>query len=67
MNIVPSLGITPFHENNDDVNNDNIDNTITKFEGHLSIVVITEQMKKYNKTFTSRMLVQTKSLQLLRN
>ena len=52
VNIVSSLGITPFHENNDDVNNDNIDNTITKFENHLSIVAITEQMKKYNKIFT---------------
>ena len=28
-NIVSSLGITSFHENNDDVNNDNIDNTVT--------------------------------------
>ena len=52
VNIVPSLGITSFHENNYDVNNDNIDSTITKFEGHPSIVTIKEQMKKYNKTFT---------------
>ena len=52
VNIVPSLGITSFHENNDNVNNDNIDNIITKFEGHPSIVAIKEQMKKYNKTFT---------------
>ena len=53
MNIVPSLGITSFHENNVDVNNDNIDdNTITKFEGNPSIVAIKEQMKNYNKTFT---------------
>ena len=29
VNIVPSLSITSFHENND-VNSDNIDNTITK-------------------------------------
>ena len=28
-NIVSSLCITSFHENNDDVNNDNIDNTVT--------------------------------------
>ena len=34
VNIVPSLGITSFHENNDNVNNDNIDNIIRKFEGH---------------------------------
>ena len=47
MNIVPSLDITSFHENNDI----NIDNTITKFEGHPSTVAIKEQMKKYNKTF----------------
>ena len=52
VNIVPSLGITSFHENNVDVNNVNIDNTITKFEGHSSIVAIKEQMKNYNKTFT---------------
>ena len=30
VNIVPSLGITFFCENNDDVNSYNIDNTITK-------------------------------------
>ena len=52
VNIVPSLGVTSFHENNDDVNNDNIDNSITKFEGHSSIVAIKEQIKNYNKTFT---------------
>ena len=52
VNIVPSLGITSIHKNNDDVNNDDIDNIITKFEGCLSIVAIKEQMKKYNKTFT---------------
>ena len=39
MNIVPSLCIT-FRENNDDVNNDNIDNTITKSEGHPSVIAI---------------------------
>ena len=32
VNIVPSLGITSFHENNDNVNNDSIDNIIIKFE-----------------------------------
>ena len=42
VNIVLSLGITSFRENNDDVNNDNIDNTITKFEGYPSIVAIKE-------------------------
>ena len=50
VSIFPSLGITSFHEKIDDVNND-IDNTITKFEGHPSIVAIKEQMKKHNKTF----------------
>ena len=50
VNIVPSLGITFFHENNDNINN-NIDNIIIKFGGHRSIVAIKE-MKKYNKTFT---------------
>ena len=52
VNILSNLGITSFHENNVDVNNDNIDNTITKFKGHPSIVDIKEQMKNYNKTFT---------------
>ena len=66
-NIVPSFGITSFHENNDDVNNDNIDNTITKFEGHPIIVAIKEQMKKCNKTFTFQKVRQTKSVQLLTN
>ena len=42
VNVVPSLGITSFPEKNDDVNNDNIDSTITKFEGHPSIVAIKE-------------------------
>ena len=50
--IVPSLGITSFQENNGDVKNDNVDNTITKFEGHPSIVTIKKQIKKCNKTFT---------------
>ena len=44
--------MTSFHENNDNINNDNIDNIIIKFEGLQSIVAIKEQMKKYNKTFT---------------
>ena len=48
VNIVSSLGITSFRENNDDVNNDNIDNTITKFEGHASIASIKEQMRESN-------------------
>ena len=46
VNIVPNLGITSFHENNDNVNNDTIDNTITKFEDHPSIAAIKEQMKQ---------------------
>ena len=66
-NIVPSFGITSLHENNDDVNNDNIDNTITKFKGHRIIVAIKEQLKKCNKTFTFQKVRQTKSLQLLTN
>ena len=52
VNVVPSLCINSFHENNVDVNIDNVDNTITNFEGHPTIVAIEEQMKKYNKTFT---------------
>ena len=68
VNVVPSLGITSFHDNNDDVNNDNIDNSLTKFEGHPSIVAIKEQMKKNTiKLSLSTKLVQIKSLELLRN
>ena len=52
VNIVPSLGITSFHEDNDNVNNDNIDNIITKLESHPSVVAIKDEMKKYSKTFT---------------
>ena len=52
VNIVPSLGITSFHENNDNINNDNIDSIIIKSEGHQSILAIKEQMKKFNKTST---------------
>ena len=54
MNIAPSLGITTFYENNDDVNNDNIDKTITKFEGHPSIAAIKKQIKKSNESFISQ-------------
>ena len=60
MNIVPSLGITSFRENNNDVNNDNIDNTIRKFEGHPNIVTIKEQIKNQIQLSLSRMLEQTK-------
>ena len=42
VKIFQSLGITSFRENNVDVNNDNIDNTIAKFEGHPRIVAIKE-------------------------
>ena len=51
-NFVLNLGITSFCQNNDDVNNGNIDNTITNVEGHPTIVAIKEQMKKSNKTFS---------------
>ena len=51
MNTVPSLDITSFLENNDDLNND-IDTTITKFEWYPRTVAIKEQMKNSNKTFT---------------
>ena len=66
VNIVLSLGITSFYGNNDYANNDNIGNTITKFEGHLSKVAIKYQLKTYSKTSLSRMLVQTKPLRFLR-
>ena len=66
MNIVRSLGITFFHENNDNINNDNIANIIIKFEGHQSRVAIKEQMKKYNKTFTLQNVTTEKSLKLSR-
>ena len=52
FDIVPSLVITSVHKKNDNVNNDNINNTIKKFEGYPKIAAIREQMKKYNKTFT---------------
>ena len=45
VNIVPSLGITSFHWNNDDVNNDNIDNKITKFESHSSYLRANEKIQ----------------------
>ena len=51
FNIVPRLCITSFCKSNDDVN-DNTDNTIAKFEGHLSIVAIKNMKKSNNKTFT---------------
>ena len=67
MNIVPSLGITSFHENNVDVNNDNNDdNTITKFEDHPSIVAIKEQMKNYNKTFTCQSVSKDKVASIIK-
>ena len=55
------------HKKNDGANNDNIDNTITKLEGHPSIVAIKKQMKNTTKLSLSKMLVQTKQLQLLKN
>ena len=42
---VPSFSFTYFHEN-DDVNNDNIDNTMTKCEGHPSLIAILNKKKK---------------------
>ena len=47
-----SMTIRNFDENNNDVNNDKINNTITKLQGHPSIVAIKEQKKESNKTFT---------------
>ena len=66
VNIVPSLGITSFHKKNDNVNNDNIDNTIKKFEGHPSLAAIKKQMRNTTQISLSKMLVQTKQLQLLK-
>ena len=57
MNIAPRLGITTFHENNDDVNNDNIDKTITKIEGHPSIAATKKRIKKSNKSFISQNVI----------
>ena len=53
MNIVQSLGITSFRENNDGVNIDNIDIIIAKFEGHSSIA-IKSYRKEPNNTSTSQ-------------
>ena len=44
VDIIPSLGITYFWVNNDDVNNDKINNTITNFEDHRSKGAIKKQM-----------------------
>ena len=54
MNILRILfqASVSLHENNNDVNNNNIDNTITKLESHPSIVAIKEKMKESNKPFT---------------
>ena len=46
------MTIRSFDENNNDVNNYRIDNIITKFQGHPSIVAIKEQMKESHKNFT---------------
>ena len=51
---------------NDDVNNDNIDNTVTKFEGNPSIIAIKKQMKKYNKTFTFQNISTDKFTSIIR-
>ena len=48
VNFVPSLAITSFRENNDDINNENKDNTIKKFQDNPSIVAITEQERLQN-------------------
>ena len=45
VDIIPSLGITYFWLNNDDVNNDKINNTITNFEDHRSKGAIKKQME----------------------
>ena len=64
---MPSFGITSFLENNDDLNNDNTDNTITKFEGHPSIIAIEEQMKESNKTFTFQIINTDKVTLIIKN
>ena len=66
VNIVPSLGITSFRENNDNVNYDNIDNTITKFEVHPSVVAIKEQTKKSNKAFTFQNVSRDKVVSIIK-
>ena len=48
VNFVPSLAITFFRENNDDINNENKDNTIKKFQDNPSIVAIKEQERLQN-------------------
>ena len=48
VNFVPSLTITFFRENNDDINNENKDNTIKKFQDNPSIVAIKEQERLQN-------------------
>ena len=48
VNFVPSLAITSFRENNDDINNENKDKTIKKFQDNPSIVAIKEQERLQN-------------------
>ena len=48
VNFVPSLTITSFRENNDDIDNENKDNTIKKFQDNPSIVAIKEQERLQN-------------------
>ena len=67
MNIVPSLGITTFHENNDDVNNDNIDKTITTFEGYPRIAAIKKWIKKSNNSFISQNVSTDRVASIIKN
>ena len=67
MNIVPSLGITNFHENNDDVNNDNIDKTITTFEGYPRIAAIKKRIKKSNNSFISQNVSTDRVASIIKN
>ena len=49
-NTVPSFAISCFLKNNNDLNSDDTDNTVIKFESHCSIVAIKKQVKA-NKIF----------------
>ena len=46
VDIVLSLSIISFRENNNDVNNDNIGDIIATFEGHPSIVATKKRNEK---------------------
>ena len=54
-NIVRIFVVSPFHEINDDLNNDNINKTVTKRERYISTLAFKNKLRNKEKLF-SRML-----------